>query len=116
MATNLTAYNAINHQLFAQLTQKGKVLYMYRSILRMANGWDDPIQKEDIKVEARYAFHKYMNLTEPEEINDRIEEARTRMLTALHYRIPYEKKKYAIPKTSIMMKPPPDPKDESGIC
>ncbi|KAN0009633.1 hypothetical protein ACTFIU_006930 [Dictyostelium citrinum] len=112
----LTAYNAIDHTFFSQLSQRNKALYMYRSILRLANKWESDSQREDIRYETRSTFQKNKDLTDPQIINDKIEEARSRMLTALHYNIPYEKKKYNIPKHQIQMKPPPDPKDESGIC
>ncbi|KAM9998831.1 hypothetical protein ACTFIZ_002398 [Dictyostelium cf. discoideum] len=112
----LTAYNAIDHTYFSQLSQRNKALYMYRSILRLANKWESDSQREDIRNETRSTFQKNKDLTDTEIINDKIEEARSRMLTALHYNIPYEKKKYNIPKYQIQMKPPPDPKDESGIC
>ncbi|KAK5584565.1 hypothetical protein RB653_006178 [Dictyostelium firmibasis] len=112
----LSAYNAIDHTLFSKLSQRDKTIYMYRSILRLANGWEPDSQREDIRNETRSTFQKNKYLTDPEMINDKIEEARSRMLTALHYNIPYEKKKYNIPKYQIQMKPPPDPKDESNIC
>ncbi|EGC40193.1 hypothetical protein DICPUDRAFT_25505 [Dictyostelium purpureum] len=111
----MTAYNAMDYVFFEKLSQRGKSLYMFRSIMRLANHWDNEAQKNDIRNECRATFHKNKYIEDDELINDKIEEARSRMLTALHYRIPYEKKKYNIPKYALSMAPV-DPKDDSDIC
>ncbi|EFA83727.1 LYR motif-containing protein 1 [Heterostelium album PN500] len=56
-----------------------------------------------------------MDLRDPVEIEEKIEEARSRMLLAAHYRIPFAKKSYA-PKSEGVMPKTEDPNSESNIC
>ncbi|GAM23950.1 hypothetical protein SAMD00019534_071250 [Acytostelium subglobosum LB1] len=91
-----------------------KVLYLYRRIFRMANQWEKPTEKEDIRTEARISFRRNKDLKDVTEIDEKIEEARSRMLLALHYKIPYPKKSYA-PKSQGVMPAHNDPNNEANI-
>ncbi|KYQ99769.1 LYR motif-containing protein 1 [Tieghemostelium lacteum] len=94
------------------MSRHKQVIYMYRSILRVANSWENINQKEDIRNECRNTFQKYKDLEDNEEIDSKIEEARARLLLALHYKIPYEKKKYNLHLNTMK---PSNEQDESNI-
>ncbi|CAN0289207.1 unnamed protein product [Lampetra planeri] len=75
-----------------------EVLGLYRRVFRLARGWRSQgaaepsaalAEAEYIRAEARALFRKNKDLVEPEKIKFCIEECKTRIELALHYKIPY---------------------------
>eukprot|EP01121_Diplochlamys_sp_Union-15-3_P016307 TRINITY_DN5526_c0_g1_i1.p1 TRINITY_DN5526_c0_g1~~TRINITY_DN5526_c0_g1_i1.p1 ORF type:complete len:150 (+),score=37.89 TRINITY_DN5526_c0_g1_i1:67-450(+) len=69
---------------------RSKVLNMYRRIFRERNKWQgDEADKVVITREARKLFRKNKDISDPEKIKRKLEEAELRIELALHYKIPY---------------------------
>jgi hypothetical protein len=77
------------------MSHKNQVLQLYRKIFRLARVWEalEPSQtiseRSYIKEEARKLFRRNQNISDPGEIKTCIEEAKSRIELAVHYKIPY---------------------------
>jgi hypothetical protein len=80
--------------------KRRQVLQLYRDILSLAKTWEAKVpsetkQEQDfIRTEARTTFRANKNITETEELDKKLEEGKTRLEIARHYRIPYPRPVY----------------------
>uniref|UniRef100_A0A914WID5 Complex 1 LYR protein domain-containing protein n=1 Tax=Plectus sambesii TaxID=2011161 RepID=A0A914WID5_9BILA len=88
------------------MSQRARVLSLYRSILRLGRNWtsaEGPQQTKEqrdyILREARELFRKNKQLSDPAEIDLRIQEAQARVDIAVHYENPYPRPVYTPPDT-----------------
>lgn len=79
----------------AAVPTRARVLKLYRDILKTAKTWPVPKEQVYIQKEARKLFRRNKNLTNPEEINEKLFEAESRLALGIHYQNPYPRMYHA---------------------
>ena len=80
--------------------KRQQVLQLYRDILRLAKTWEAKVpsetvkEKDFIRSEARTMFRANKDISDAEELDKKLDEAKTRLEIAKHYRIPYPRPVY----------------------
>jgi len=85
--------------MLAMTGKRSQVIELYKNILRLAKTWEAKVpsetarEQEFIRSEARYLFRLNKDINEAE-VEKKLEEGRTRLEIARHYRIPYPRPVY----------------------
>ncbi|CAK0782120.1 hypothetical protein CVIRNUC_005570 [Coccomyxa viridis] len=100
-------------------TTKGRVLSLYRDILRTSRTWKGGHEEQQyITHEAQQVFRSNAAETNVDRIEDMVREGQNRLEYAMHYGIPYPRLHYApqFPRRYVMDKPqmPDTPQQSSG--